>query len=741
MESKATVSGHLSRSAAAKIQSVSTLTPKEMLDMLRRHILLLVVATVLGCATGLGTWYLLRLFWPLYESQTYIKVLPAIETDPLAIVPIQVQKEIQYGHRVGMASLLKSENSLRDLLLNDKVRGTKWFAGMHGDIKKAVKYLKRHLTAYPHRDAEHIQLSVTCGDAREAALMVDEMARLFVSSQGETERAGVRENLAELDKRRIGVEKEIADAVRALDDVRRTSGLTDLETPAGRYFQHTITIRLNDLELQENQMGLAITQVQADIGNLKELATGPVNEQIEHAIESDPVMLSLAQQVALQQAQLSGILTKFGENHRVVREVQELINEIQQRRQQRKSEIAEQTRIANLKNAQNGMVILEKRLAELKSLRDVALQKQKDLDDARALYEQRLKTRDERLEMLTAIKAQIERLRVMLNSPETPKVQILYSALEPLEMVISRHILLWIPAGTLLGLLFGMALAFLIEMMNDLVRTPRDVGRFLHIPLLGIIPDADEDDLVRDIDLCHVVRLAPYSIVGESYRRFRTNLELSGPAESLKSVLIASGDAGDGKTSVAVNLASAFVAKSEKVLLIDANFRRPHLQTVFPKTSRSDADLERSGFGLSSLLMGQCDYEDAIRPTGVEGLDIIESGLLPQNPVELLASPRMKDLIDTQSGNYDRVIVDSPPLLLVSDAKVLAKSVNGTVLVFNVAATRRGAAQRTILEVRGVDANIIGCVLFAAQAIRGGYYNEQFKAYRKYLKPQLAATT
>jgi capsular exopolysaccharide synthesis family protein len=206
-------------------------------------------------------------------------------------------------------------------------------------------------------------------------------------------------------------------------------------------------------------------------------------------------------------------------------------------------------------------------------------------------------------------------------------------------------------------------------------------------------------------------------------------------------VLIASGDAGDGKTSVAVNLASAFVAKSEKVLLIDANFRRPHLQTVFPKTSRPDADLERSSFGLSNLLMGQCDYEDAIRPTGVEGLDLIESGLLPPNPVELLASPKMKDLIDSQSGNYDRVIVDSPPLLLVSDAKVLAKSVDGTVLVFNVAATRRGAAQRTIWEVRGVDANIIGCVLFAAQAIRGGYYNEQFKAYRKYLKPQLAATT
>jgi capsular exopolysaccharide synthesis family protein len=281
----------------------------------------------------------------------------------------------------------------------------------------------------------------------------------------------------------------------------------------------------------------------------------------------------------------------------------------------------------------------------------------------------------------------------------------------------------------------------MIELLNDLVRTPRDVARFLHIPLLGVIPDASEDDLARDVDLHQVVHQAPYSIIGESYRRFRTNLEMSVTPDSLRTLLVTSGNAGDGKTSVAVNLATAFVAKNERVLLIDVNFRRPSLHTIFPHASAGKVDMTEADFGLSNLLMGQCDSDQVIRPTGVEGLDVINAGLLPANPVELLASPRMKQLIDMQREVYDRVVIDSPPVLLVSDAKVLAKLVDGTVLVFNAAATRKGAATRTIFEMKDVGANVVGCVLFAVQAMKGGYFHQQFKAYRKYLKPQLASTT
>jgi capsular exopolysaccharide synthesis family protein len=196
--------------------------------------------------------------------------------------------------------------------------------------------------------------------------------------------------------------------------------------------------------------------------------------------------------------------------------------------------------------------------------------------------------------------------------------------------------------------------------------------------------------------------------------------------------------AGDGNTSVAVNLATTFVAADKKVLLIDANFRQPKFEQLFPKmkTDMLEDKLEAEGFdfGLSSVLTKQCGFQEAIRPGGIEGLDIIDCGPLPANPAELLGSPRMEELLGRQRNNYDHIIIDGPPVLLLSDAKALARLVDTTVLVFNAAATSRGAAKRTIREFKEVNAKIIGCVLFAARSMKGGYFNEQFKSYRKYEK-------
>ncbi len=234
-------------------------------------------------------------------------------------------------------------------------------------------------------------------------------------------------------------------------------------------------------------------QTQADMKNLERLATGPITEQIEQAIENDPVMVMLAQQKALLEVGACRQLTKFGENHRVVRQTQELIDNIKEKREQRKTEIAEQTRRASLQVGQDRLVVLQERFAELEKLRQEADAKQKDLDLARVQYDQRAVIKDERNKMLDAIKEQIEKLKILHDDPETPKVRSVGYAQVPLEMVTSRQWWVWFPSGTILGFLLGIGIAFLMELANDLVRAPRDVGRYLHIPLLGIIPDAAED--------------------------------------------------------------------------------------------------------------------------------------------------------------------------------------------------------------------------------------------------------
>jgi len=174
-------------------------------------------------------------------------------------------------------------------------------------------------------------------------------------------------------------------------------------------------------------------------------------------------------------------------------------------------------------------------------------------------------------------------------------------------------------------------------------------------------------------------------------------------------------------------------------LLIDANFRRPSLQTLFPKVGTQGLEAESFDFGLSNVLMKQCSAKDATRSSGVEGLDIIDAGPLPSNPADLLDSAQMAELLKEQRENYDYIVLDSPPVLLVSDSKVLAKLADATVLVFNAASTRRGAAQRTIAQLKEVNAHIAGCVLLGARTMKGGYFGEQFRSYQEYQKAQPVA--
>jgi Mrp family chromosome partitioning ATPase len=135
--------------------------------------------------------------------------------------------------------------------------------------------------------------------------------------------------------------------------------------------------------------------------------------------------------------------------------------------------------------------------------------------------------------------------------------------------------------------------------------------------------------------------------------------------------------------------------------------------------------------------MGQCEYDDVVRPSGIEGLDIIDSGPLPSNPAEILGSANMSKLLEKSRQLYDYVVIDGPPLL-VSDAKILAVQVDGTIMVFNAAITRRGAAQRILRELRNINANIIGSVLLGVRSMKGGYFHEAYRSYQAYQQIQVA---
>ncbi|MEC0247480.1 CpsD/CapB family tyrosine-protein kinase [Paenibacillus chitinolyticus] len=194
----------------------------------------------------------------------------------------------------------------------------------------------------------------------------------------------------------------------------------------------------------------------------------------------------------------------------------------------------------------------------------------------------------------------------------------------------------------------------------------------------------------------------PKSNIAEAYRTLRTNIQFSSIDQEIQSVLVTSAQPEEGKSTTAANLAVAYAQENKKVLLIDADLRKPTLHKVFNVSNRS---------GLTHVLVNQDQFADALADTGIPNLTLLPSGPVPPNPAELLSSNRMVTLLEEVGAWYDMVIIDSPPLLAVTDSQILAAKADGVVLVLNHGKVKRDRAQKALSQLQYVKARVLGVVL------------------------------
>ncbi|MBE9506745.1 MAG: polysaccharide biosynthesis tyrosine autokinase [Chloroflexi bacterium] len=256
------------------------------------------------------------------------------------------------------------------------------------------------------------------------------------------------------------------------------------------------------------------------------------------------------------------------------------------------------------------------------------------------------------------------------------------------------------------GAMLAVGVGFLVEYLDDTIKTPDDVRRTLGLGTLGAIGQLKkgEDELVL-VD-------QPLSPVSEAFRVLRTNIRFASVDKPLRTILVTSPGPTEGKSTTVANLAVAMAQAGFKVAAVDGDLRRPRLHHIFNIHPRE---------GLTgALLEGSTDGR--LQPVQVEGLAVLPAGELPPNPAEMLGSQRMRDLLSELAQHVDVVLIDSPPVLPVTDAAVLAQSVDGVLLVIDVGETRREVARRAAEGLTQVGANLIGVVLNRVPIRRGGYY-------------------
>ncbi len=288
---------------------------------------------------------------------------------------------------------------------------------------------------------------------------------------------------------------------------------------------------------------------------------------------------------------------------------------------------------------------------------------------------------------------------------------------------ISPQVLRNTALAAIVGFMLAVGLIFIIEAVDDTLKTAEDIKRLLGLPVLGIIAKHDFEDGKP------ITNISPRSPVSEAFRNLRTNVQYSAIDEPIKTLMIISTDPREGKTTVVSNLGIVFAQNGINVTLLDADLRKPSLHRKIGIPNRS---------GLTSLFIrANAPLENVLQRSGINNLQVITTGELPPNPSELLGSKKMGAILDQIHEVSDLIIIDTPPVLAVTDALVLVPFVDATLLVVKPGFTKTSAARQVVEQFRRSNGKLIGVVINDLDLGRSRYaykyYNYKgYKTYGKY---------
>lgn len=698
-------------------------TASELWGMIRRRMVLCVALTMLFGALAVSGFFFWWYNFPGYRSECLIECVTNLPEAELSVEQQRLRQDEYERFVRTQATLLKSPSILGEALKISAVRETKWFDNVRQRGREPLLDLTEDLVAAPLRGTNLLRVAMEFRNKEDPATIVNEV----VSQWYFTVKRKAADELvtAPLES----AQKEMEDLERSIAQDRERLKSISTRLPPGAVQNPAANITAQEVR----QYGEQVAQLELELAQLEQyraIYSNPeslaVTAEDRAMVEQDPQVAELSRALYLLEQQRSADGKVYGPGHSVLRAIdaqidsaKERLAEIRvERLRERRSDVRDAAETA-YNNTQYSLFLARENLAKAEAGladQDALLFEYFDLE--KKIEEKNLRriALEDYIRTLTRVKTQRSAITVNITQPAVP-------ALER----SSPNILL-LPVGVVFSFMLSVGIVLGLELMDKSVRTPQDVARHLDLPVLGVIPDTDDEEVaIERVETS--VRDAPRSMIAEAFRRMRTSLQFSAPADRQKTLLVTSPRPEDGASSVAANLALVLAQAGQRVLLVDANLRRPRLQQVFEGVAPQ---------GLSNLLIGEGSLKQIVAPGRTPGLDVLGSGPLPPNPVELLGGDRCRAVLKDAASQYDHVVIDTAPVLIASDALVLARAVDGVVVVIRANENTRGIARRAVSQLQHVGAHVFGAVLNAAQVTRGGYFREQLRTYYEY---QAEATT
>lgn len=709
--------------SSAALTGGKQMTGGDVWRVIRANLWLIIISLIVSAIVGFAVNWLLLRYYPRYTAYGFIKIEQAMNImDPDRDRIYENPQNLSVDQRTH-AQLLRTPSLFSRVLQNSsEIRATTWFKQFKGDsqIADAKEDLIDNFGVSPIVESKLIQVSMTYTDPKACRIIVEEVVNQHLKEQQEFTRAKTSNRSILLNNLKRQYDFQLREIRRELSEKSARLSIDGLGVPGrvgGTETELTEFIKTQlTLQLRYNQAQNLYDQV---IAQLREGIDPP---QVEQIIDQDLNIKSLRQQRDAQRVEYQVVEQQLGRDHPRVKaarwSVEALDKQLEDLTDEKKATARTQL-VSELRSqvtaTQQDLDAVNKRIGELKNVLG-------ELSNTMAVYltlkdEEEAMTElqddvDAELSKISQIESQQDRSGVAWgNKPETPDIP----SFPELKITL--------PVAIMLGLGLSLGIAFLRELLDTSVRSPRDVARVGQMNMLGIVNDEQDDPQSQGARLPLVIFETPHSMLAEQLRQVRTRLQHAASLDTTRSILVTSPSPSDGKTTICVNLAAGLALNGRRILLVDANFRRPEIHKIFGLTN----DL---GFG--DVLSSIDQFEQAVRPTQVPNLDVLVSGPKPANASELMESQLLIDFIERALEEYDHVIFDSGPLLLVSETVALAPRVDGVITIVRAKINSRGLLQRMRDALRQVRAEHLGVVLNAVKAQGGGYYGRSIKTYYEY---------
>jgi capsular exopolysaccharide synthesis family protein len=591
----------------------------------------------------------------------------------------------------------------------------KWGEKYNGKVPlktdDTMQLLKQRMSLSPERNTKLIDITVYSEDKDDAARVANGIAQAYQDYRLSLRSTNTVNGIAVL-VADYQTEEDQIQAIRTnVDRLRKELNIVDTDPQSIGPSPTLNQQQLQNYQVQQIADEKDYMKMQTQLAGLQAMqATNPAElRDVLPTMISDPELGGLLDQLHKAEQNLAQLKVDYSTNYPDVM------------RQQKMADVLNTEIDARVSGLIDGLSTQVKALkasldAQTDTVKAAILKDREEAQKSQPYWESKSKLADMN-ELSKLLQAKIMDTKVDLDLPKTSMVTIIDQA-QPAKTPARPNKTLNIILGIVIGLMVGVGLAFFIEYLDTSVKTIDDVERALQSPVLGVIPQ----------NVGYLIDEGAESQHAEAYRVLRTNLLFSRKDDRLNSIVVVSAGAGEGKSTTVVNLATVFAQSGQRVLLVDSDLRRPTLHKVL-KVGNS--------LGLTNYLLKQNTLEEVIQRTSVPTLDLLASGKLPSSSMNILGSASMKDLVAELKQRYDFVFFDSPPIMGVSDAAILASEIDMVVQVIQYRRYPQPMNIRAKQMIEKVGGTLIGIVLNninMSQDESYYYYSGYYHGYYYYSK-------